>query len=91
MADVEDIKRGDKMKDEEAEIEAFTDDTQPEEELIEVCPICGSPELYYEAGGVEGLYHCKHCGYIGAFVIDANKEMMELIRKEYNTSARDAE
>jgi len=76
MADVEDIKRGDKMKDEEAEIEAFTDDTQPEEELIEVCPICGSPELYYEAGGVEGLYHCKHCGYIGAFVIDANKEMM---------------
>ena len=91
MEDVEDIKRGDKMKDEEAEIEAFTDDTQPEEELIEVCPICGSPELYYEAGGVEGLYHCKHCGYIGAFVIDANKEMMELIRKEYNTSARDAE
>lgn len=79
------------MKDEEEDIEAFTDDTQPEEELIEVCPICGSPELYYEAGGVEGLYHCKYCGYIGAFVIDANKEMMELIQKEYNTSARDAE
>ncbi|OPY21867.1 MAG: hypothetical protein A4E24_00344 [Methanomethylovorans sp. PtaU1.Bin093] len=79
------------MKDEEAEIEDFTDDAQPEEELIEVCPICGDPELYYEAGGVEGLYHCKHCGYIGAFVIDANKEMMDLIRKEYNTSVRDAE
>ncbi len=79
------------MNEEEAEMEEFIEDIQPDEELIEVCPICGSTELYFEAGGVEGLYHCKHCGYIGAFVIDANKEMMELIRKEYNTSARDAE
>jgi hypothetical protein len=76
---------------EDAEIEEIIEAVQPEEELIEVCPICGSPELYFEAGGVEGLYHCKRCGYIGAFVIDANKEMMELIQKEYNTSARDAE
>ncbi|WP_370573712.1 transposase [Methanomethylovorans sp.] len=79
------------MNEEEAEMEEFIEDIQPDEELIEVCPICGSTELYFEAGGVEGLYHCKHCGYIGAFVIDANKEMMELIREEYNTSARDAE
>ncbi|MGB3906852.1 MAG: transposase [Methanomethylovorans sp.] len=79
------------MKDEGTNIEVFNDGTQPEEELIEVCPICGCAELYYEAGGIEGLYHCKHCGYIGAFVIDANKEMMELIQKEYDASARDAE
>lgn len=79
------------MKNEEAEAEDFMDDISAEEKLIEVCPICGSPELYFEAGGVEGLYHCKHCGYIGAFVIDANKEMMDLIQKEYNASVRDAE
>ncbi len=78
------------MSEEETEMEEFMEDMRSEE-LIQVCPICGSPELYYEAGGVEGLYHCKNCGYIGAFVIDANEEMMELIQKEYNTSARDAE
>ncbi len=78
------------MNDEEMETEEFIEDIQPNEVLIEVCPTCGSPELYFEAGGVEGLYHCKHCGYIGAFVIDANEEMMELIQKEYNASAQDS-
>ena len=78
------------MNEEEAEMEEFMEDIRSEE-LIQVCPVCGSPDLYYEAGGVEGMYHCKNCGYIGAFVIDANKEMMELIQKEYNSSARDAE
>ena len=79
------------MNDEEMETEEFIEDVQSKEKLIEVCPVCGSPELYFEAGGVEGLYHCKHCGYIGAFVIDANEEMMELIQKEYNASATEAE
>jgi len=78
------------MNEEEAEMEEFMEDIRSEE-LIQVCPVCGSPDLYYEAGGVEGMYRCKNCGYIGAFVIDANKEMMELIQKEYNSSARDAE
>ena len=78
------------MDEEEAEMEEFMEDMRSEE-LIQVCPVCGNPELYYEAGGVEGLYHCKNCGYIGAFVIDANKEMIELIQKEYNATARDAE
>ncbi|OPY20908.1 MAG: hypothetical protein A4E23_01024 [Methanomethylovorans sp. PtaU1.Bin073] len=79
------------MNDEEIETEEFIEDIQSDEKLIEVCPVCGSPELYFEAGGVEGLYHCKRCGYIGAFVIDANEEMMELIQKEYNASATEAE
>ena len=68
------------MKDEE-QISRYSMMVHSRRELIEVCPICGCAELYYEAGGIEGLYHCKHCGYIGAFVIDANKEMMELIQK----------
>lgn len=59
-----------------------------DEELIEVCPTCGSPDLYYETGGIEGLYHCKYCGYIGGFVIDANREMMQLIRDEYESKLR---
>ncbi|MBN2110420.1 MAG: hypothetical protein JW705_04945 [Methanosarcinaceae archaeon] len=61
------------------------------EETMKVCPVCGSDDLYYEAGGVEGLYHCKYCGYIGSFVIDANKEMAKLIRKEYDSKVRNIE
>ncbi len=64
------------------------DDTEGEE-TIQVCPVCGSTDLYYEAGGVEGLYHCKYCGYIGSFVVDANEEMARLIRKEYESGATD--
>ncbi len=62
-----------------------------DDELIEVCPICASKDLYYEAGGIEGLYHCKKCGYIGAFVIDANEKMIELIRDEYERNLRISE
>ncbi|WP_246275888.1 hypothetical protein [Methanolobus zinderi] len=58
-------------------------------ETMQVCPVCGSTDLYYEAGGVEGLYHCKYCGYIGSFVVDANEEMAKLIRKEYDSGATD--
>ena len=61
------------------------------EETTQVCPVCGSVDLYYEAGGVEGLYHCKYCGYIGSFVVDANEEMARLIRKEYDRKARNTE
>ena len=54
------------------------------EKLIEVCPACGSTAIYYEVGGYAGtVYHCKECGYIGAFVIEANEEMIEKIREKY--------
>ena len=40
------------------------------------CPECGSADLYYETALITGYkYHCKKCGYIGAFVIE--KEMEE--------------
>jgi hypothetical protein len=40
--------------------------------------------LYYEVGAYAGtVYHCKKCGYIGAFVIEANKEMIEKIQENY--------
>ncbi len=64
-------------------------DDKEEGETMQVCPVCGSTDLYYEAGGVEGLYHCKYCGYIGSFVVDANEEMARLIRKEYESGATD--
>jgi len=63
------------------------------EHLIEVCPVCGSSDIYYEAGGYAGkLYHCKRCGYVGALVVEADSAMIEAIRSEYEKGAasRDA-
>ena len=43
-----------------------------------VCPQCGSADLYYEAALITGYkYHCKKCGYIGAFVIEKDLENAE--------------
>jgi len=45
------------------------------------CPNCGHTELYYEAGMRFGrIYHCKRCGYMGTFVIEANPKMRQVIR-----------
>jgi predicted RNA-binding Zn-ribbon protein involved in translation (DUF1610 family) len=39
------------------------------------CPQCGSADLYYETALITGYkYHCKKCGYIGAFVIEKDME-----------------
>ncbi|MDD4498214.1 MAG: hypothetical protein PHV51_08730 [Methanosarcinaceae archaeon] len=52
--------------------------------LVRVCPVCGSSDLYYEAGGYTGkVYHCKGCGYMGAFIVEGNEEMVEEIRAKY--------
>ncbi|TGC10744.1 hypothetical protein CUN85_03590 [Methanolobus halotolerans] len=69
----------------------ITGENNDPERTRQVCPVCGSTDLYYEAGGVEGLYHCKYCGYIGSFVVDANEAMARLIRKEYDSKARNIE
>lgn len=60
-----------------------SENKQITEKLIEICPVCGSSDIYYKSGGVEGLYHCKKCKYIGSFVINANYEMIQVIQKEY--------
>ncbi|MDM7918678.1 MAG: hypothetical protein QUS12_05870 [Methanosarcina sp.] len=40
--------------------------------------------MYYEVGGYAGaVYHCKECRYVGAFVIEANEEMIEKIKEKY--------
>lgn len=55
-----------------------------EKRMVEVCPVCGSSELYYETGGYIGkVYHCKDCNYIGALVVEADEEMVEAIKEEY--------
>jgi len=52
--------------------------------MVEVCPVCGSSELYYEMGGSIGkVYHCKNCNYVGALVVEADEEMIEAIKEEY--------
>ncbi len=50
----------------------------------EICPVCGSTYLYYEAGGYTGkVYHCKNCGYIGALIVEADEEMARAIKEDY--------
>jgi predicted RNA-binding Zn-ribbon protein involved in translation (DUF1610 family) len=42
------------------------------------CPQCGSADLYYETALITGYkYHCKRCGYIGAFVVEKEIEEAE--------------
>ncbi|HQD26203.1 MULTISPECIES: TFIIB-type zinc ribbon-containing protein [Methanoculleus] len=38
------------------------------------CPVCRSTEIYWEARGLYAtLYHCKQCGYQGAFVLECEE------------------
>ena len=54
------------------------------EKMLEVCPICGSADLYYEAGGYTGkIYHCKNCDYAGALIVKADDEMVKAIKEDY--------
>ena len=54
------------------------------EKMLEVCPICGSADLYYEAGGYTGkIYHCKNCEYVGALIVEADEEMVKAIKDDY--------
>lgn len=55
----------------------------------EVCPVCGSSDIYYEMGGYVGkVYHCKVCGYVGALIVQADLEMIRAIREEYRQRER---
>jgi len=46
------------------------------------CPQCGSADLYYENALITGYkYHCKKCGYIGAFVVEKQIEEEEEAEK----------
>lgn len=54
------------------------------DKIREVCPVCGSTELYLEAGGYTGkLYRCKSCDYLGALIVEADEEMARAIREDY--------
>ena len=56
-----------------------------EEHTLEVCPVCGRSELYFEVGGYIGkIYHCKHCGYIGPVVLLVSQETGESLQKRYD-------
>jgi predicted RNA-binding Zn-ribbon protein involved in translation (DUF1610 family) len=59
------------------------------EKVLEVCPVCGSSELYLEAGGYTGkVYHCKNCDYMGALIVEADEEMARAIREDYKQSGQ---
>ncbi|MDD4162254.1 MAG: hypothetical protein PHW87_07215 [Methanothrix sp.] len=54
------------------------------EKIMEVCPVCGSSDLYYEVGGYTGkIYRCKRCDYMGALIVEADEEMARAIREDY--------
>ncbi len=51
---------------------------------MEVCPNCGSIDLYFETGGATGMvYHCKNCGYVGPLIVEADEEMAKAIKEDY--------
>jgi predicted RNA-binding Zn-ribbon protein involved in translation (DUF1610 family) len=61
------------------------------EKIHEVCPVCGSSELYLEAGGYTGkIYHCKKCDYVGALIIEADEEMARAIKEDYEHKKRES-
>lgn len=60
------------------------------EKTREVCPVCGSPDLYLETGGYTGkLYRCKNCDYLGALIVEADEEMAKAIREDYEQKGKD--
>jgi hypothetical protein len=51
---------------------------------LQICPVCGSAELYYEMGGYIGkVYHCKVCDYVGPLVLEADEETAQAIKEDY--------
>lgn len=47
-----------------------------------VCPKCGSKSIRQILGQITGqLYKCPDCGYQGPFIVEANEEMIEEIKK----------
>ncbi|NPV61548.1 MAG: hypothetical protein HPY61_02780 [Methanotrichaceae archaeon] len=63
----------------------------PAKRLKEVCPVCGSSELYYEMGGYTGkIYHCKNCDYVGPLVVEADEEMIKALKESYRNPEKPA-
>ncbi len=59
------------------------------EKTVEVCPICGSSDLYYEMGGYTGkIYHCKNCNYKGPLIVEADSEMIKAIKEDYEQNKK---
>jgi hypothetical protein len=59
------------------------------EKTAEICPVCGSSDLYYEAGGYTGkIYHCKECDYVVALIVEADEEMAKAIKEDYDYKKR---
>ncbi|WP_300020369.1 hypothetical protein [Methanoculleus sp.] len=39
------------------------------------CPVCRSTEISWDARGLYAtLYHCKQCGYQGAFILECDED-----------------
>ena len=49
---------------------------------ILVCPQCGSPDIFYEIGGITGTYHCKKCDYLGPVIFEQDVEEVPLEKQK---------
>jgi transcription factor S len=49
---------------------------------MKFCPRCGSTEVGWVLPYDRQKYECKHCGYVGALIVEDGK-MADAIRKEY--------
>lgn len=55
-----------------------------------VCPKCGSKSITPVLGTITGqLYKCPNCGYYGPFIIEANEEMIERIKDDYEKNSKE--
>ncbi len=58
-------------------------DGRSKRHTVLTCPQCGSADLYYETALITGYkYHCKKCGYIGAFVIEKDIDEFQKEKEE---------
>ena len=47
-------------------------------DVVLKCPQCGGANIYYENALITGhKYHCKDCDYIGALVLEEEKNSSE--------------
>jgi transposase-like protein len=50
---------------------------------MKFCPNCGSTNIGWLIPYDRQKWHCKNCGYIGAFIVEDGK-IADKIREEFN-------
>ena len=78
------------LKEEEEEINKTNQEDEPSDNLIRICPNCGSDNIDWVLPGYNHTWFCKSCGYSG-FTIKGNEELIKEINKSYNEKLKGKE